>query len=88
MRPPRNGIVGALIGAAYAAILVFAFLALLHLAGCASGVQMDDDEAKACRTSGCTVWTEAELRNLAQTWFKQGYRHGWKHANEEAGRGL
>jgi hypothetical protein len=49
---------------------------------------MDDDETKACRTSGCTVWTEAELRSLAQRWFKEGYRFGWKHANEEAGRDL
>jgi len=83
-----NPIADFLIGAAYAAILVFIALALLHLAGCATGVQMDDDETKACRTSGCTVWTEAELRSLAQRWFKEGYRFGWKHANEEAGRDL
>lgn len=76
--------------AARSFLLVALLLVLLALGGCASGVQMDDDEAKACRSAehGCTVWTEAELRSLAQRWFKEGYRYGWKHANEEGGRDL
>lgn len=85
----RSPIVERLIGAIYGFVFVWVLLIVLSLfAGCASGVQMDDDEAKACRTSGCSVWTEAELRTLMQKWFKAGYMHGWKHANEEAGRDL
>lgn len=44
-----------------------ACIALLALCGCASvpqGVQMTADETKACAAQGCSVWTEAELREL------------------------
>lgn len=84
----RNPIVERLIGALSALVFVSVLLCVLFVSGCPSGIRMDNDEAKACRNAGCTVWTEAELRVLAQQWFKKGYHYGWKAANEEAGRDL
>lgn len=87
----RSPLAERLIGAIYGFLFVWVLLIVLSLmAGCANGVRMDDDERKACRSveTGCTVWTEAELRTLAQQWFKKGYHYGWKAANEEAGRDL
>lgn len=85
----RRPIVERLIGAIYGFVFVWVLLIVLAMVGCAN-VRMDDDERKACRSdpAGCTVWTEAELRVLAQQWFKRGYHYGWKAANEQAGRDL
>lgn len=55
---------------------------LLLLAGCASGVQINDDEAKACRTEGCSVWTEKELRGLVRKAFTEGWNAGVKHSGQ------
>ena len=58
-----------------------ALLCLLLLTGCASipaGVQIDDDEAKACEQAGCRVWTEAEFRELMNRVWKIGYEAGRK----------
>lgn len=57
-----------------------AFLALL-LTGCASlppGITMSDDESKACKASGCSVWTDEELKALGQVIFRKGYEAGRK----------
>jgi hypothetical protein len=51
------------------------------LASCAAapdGVQISDDEAQACKAEGCTVWTNAELLELARTIYKKGYEAGRK----------
>lgn len=55
-------------------------LALL-LSGCASlpaGVEMSEEEAAACKSQGCTVWTPLELENVAREFFKRGYAAGVK----------
>ena len=50
------------------------------LSGCASlsGVQMTDAERAACAASGCSVWTEAELRKLIGIAMQRGYAAGRK----------
>lgn len=53
-----------------------AAILVLLLAGCATGVKMSDAEAEACRAQGCTVWTEAELEQLAHKFFREGYMRG------------
>lgn len=56
-------------------------LAALVLAGCASfpaGLEMSEDEAKACKEQGCTVWTMQELQGLARRFFGEGYKAGVK----------
>lgn len=58
-----------------------AIACLLLLAGCVqipAGVQMDDDEAKACEQAGCRVWTEAEFRELMNKVWLIGYEAGRK----------
>jgi starvation-inducible outer membrane lipoprotein len=58
-----------------------AILAVLILAGCASvptGIEMSEDEAKACKEQGCTVWTLQELHGLARRIFGEGYKAGVK----------
>lgn len=58
-----------------------AIILCLLLAGCAqipAGVTMDDDEAKACKAEGCTVWTEAELMELIRKAYRKGYEAGVK----------
>ena len=58
-----------------------AIILCLLLAGCAqtpAGVQMDDDEAKACKEEGCTVWTEDELMELIRKTYRKGYQDGVK----------
>jgi hypothetical protein len=59
-----------------------ALIAFLLLAGCGApmpiGVQMDDEEAMACKEAGCTVWTEAELRELMKKVWLIGYEAGRK----------
>lgn len=84
----RRGICNFLIGAAYAAIVVFAALALLHLSGCATGVQMTDEEAAACKAEGCAAFTEQELRDLVNRALVAGYRRGWHDATRQSGHDL
>jgi starvation-inducible outer membrane lipoprotein len=58
-----------------------ALIACVLLAGCVqipAGVQMDDEEAKACEQAGCTVWTEDELRELIRQVYRKGYDAGVK----------
>jgi starvation-inducible outer membrane lipoprotein len=58
----------------------YALIALL-LSGCASlpaGVEMSDEERKACEEHGCTVWTRAELEHLARAMLQRGYAAGRK----------
>lgn len=57
------------------------FVLCLLLAGCASmpaGVEMSEEEAAACKSQGCTVWTPIELQNVAREFFKRGYEAGKK----------
>jgi hypothetical protein len=78
-----------LIGLAYAVLLVAACLGVLFLAGCASGVQMNDEEAAACRNEGCAVFTERELDALVKRAAEIGYRKGWTNAvRESMGEGI
>lgn len=54
-------------------------LVALALAGCASipeGVEMDENEAAACKAVGCTVWTVDELKEALRKAFEAGYRQG------------
>ncbi|MES2942930.1 MAG: hypothetical protein V4772_08680 [Pseudomonadota bacterium] len=55
----------------------YLFLALL-LTGCANikGVEITDDERKACGKVSCSVWTETELSRLARKFFQDGYKAG------------
>jgi hypothetical protein len=62
--------------------------ALVLLLGCASGVQMDEAEAIACRNEGCAVFTEAELRALASRAAALGYRKGWTDALRQRSEGI
>lgn len=58
-----------------------AIILCLLLAGCVqvpAGVQMDEDEAKACEQSGCRVWTDDELRELMKRVWLIGYEAGKK----------
>ena len=71
-----------------AVLLIGALLAVLLLMGCANGVQMSDEETVACRTFGCVVYTEAELRELVNRAGSAGYRQGWRDSNRQAGRDL
>lgn len=50
------------------------FLALLG--GCAIGIEMTKDEAKACKAETCSVWTIRELSLLARKFYNQGYKAG------------
>lgn len=71
-----------------------AILLCLLLAGCASGVHMTDEEARACRDAptGCAVFTEAEFGSVLQSVIQQagkaGYEQGWRDANKQAQRGM
>ena len=54
-------------------------LITLMLSGCASlpqGVEMTDDERKACAEAGCTVWTRAELEQLVGMAMQRGFHAG------------
>lgn len=55
-----------------------ALLCVYLLAGCSTipGVTMSDAERRACEAQGCTVWTDAELNNLAKDFFLKGYQAG------------
>jgi hypothetical protein len=57
-----------------------ALILAILLAGCASfeGVQMNADEAKACKAEGCAVFTDHELLDLARKFFNEGYQAGKK----------
>jgi hypothetical protein len=63
-------------------------LICLLLAGCASGVHMTDEEAKACRDQGCSVWTDADLMQLANKVGSAAYRKGWSDATQQHGKDL
>jgi len=54
------------------------FLVAVLLSGCASikGVEITDDERKACEQVTCSVWTEAELARLVRKFFSDGYKAG------------
>jgi hypothetical protein len=64
-----------------------ALIVALLLAGCASGVHMTDEERIACRDSGCSVWTPAELLRLVGKAAGEGYQRGWRDANVQSGKG-
>lgn len=52
------------------------------LTGCTSmpaGITATDEERTACQASGCTVWTEHELQELALRFFKSGYFKGQQY---------
>ena len=70
-----------------ALVVLLCVPAFVLLAGC-SGVSMTDAERVACRTSGCTVWTESELRGLVSRAQSGAYRKGWADSNRQAGRDL
>jgi hypothetical protein len=59
-------------------IVILATILLSLAVGCASyeGVKMNDDEAKACKEQGCTVWADDELKAL----YLRGVKDGIKHA--------
>lgn len=73
-------------GAAKAALALHAALYLVLLlavlSGCATpappGVQMTDDERKACAAHSCAVWTPVELQDLVRRVFRKGYDVGAK----------
>lgn len=57
------------------------------IAGCAAtksppeppsipGVQISTEERQACANQGCTVWTDDELKALAQRAFMMGLQQG------------
>lgn len=58
----------------------------LCLAGCASDVDMTDEERAVCRDQGCTAWTAQDLLDLARGAAAEGYRRGWRDAVRQAGR--
>lgn len=64
-------------------VVIVATVAVSALVGCSSyeGVRMDEDEAKACKAHGCTVWTDEELKAL----YMRGVKDGIKHAREMRG---
>ena len=66
-------------GAGFILFWVFAWLFVL-LSGCSSlpGVQISDNERKACEAEGCSVWTDRELERLAKSFFQKGYTAGMK----------
>lgn len=52
------------------------FICLL-LAGCTQnipGVEITEEERKACAVQGCTVWTEQQLENVARHFYQKGKR--------------
>lgn len=61
--------------------------AFVMLASC-SGVRMTEEERISCRNTGCTPWTDAELRELVNRAGSEGYRKGWTDANRQGGRDL
>jgi hypothetical protein len=56
--------------------------------GCANGVSMNDEERVACRTNGCIVMTEAELRDFGSKVGSEAYRKGWTDAHKQGGKEL
>jgi hypothetical protein len=58
------------------------------LSGCASGVQMTDEETVRCRNEGCAAFTLGEIRILMGKVFKDGYLSGWTDSNRQGGRDL
>jgi hypothetical protein len=63
-------------------------LLCLALSGCANGVQMTAEERVRCRSDGCAVFTEDEIRALVGKVFKDGYETGWKDAHKQTGRDI
>jgi hypothetical protein len=75
-------------GLLYAVLLVALVLGAMVMAGCATGVQMTDEERVACRDSGCAAWTETELRTLVDRAVGAGYRKGWTDVVRQSGANL
>lgn len=65
-------------------VAVYLAVMAVMLSGCAftrpapPGVQMTDDERKACEAHSCTVWTPDELQELVRRVFRKGYDVGVK----------
>jgi starvation-inducible outer membrane lipoprotein len=58
-----------------------ALLLSIVLAGCSSipqGIKINEEEIKACKSEGCTVWTDAELTRMARKFWSEGYSAGLK----------
>lgn len=67
-----------------AVALVAFLLALLAMSACAAVpeyINASPEERTACAAApgGCTVWTEAELKQFAAGMFKAGFERGVKH---------
>lgn len=58
------------------------------LSGCANGVVMTEAETLACRTQGCTAWTENEVRTLIGKAASEGFRRGWADAVKQGSKGI
>ena len=55
------------------------YVLCLMLAGCATfpeGMKITEPERETCKTQGCTVWTDGELREVAKHFFREGYKAG------------
>lgn len=76
-QPTKPGLLDSLEDAMKTAILA---IVILTLTGCATlkGVEISDEERKACEADGCTVWTKAELEMLVREAMKRGYLAGRK----------
>ena len=53
---------------------------ILTLTGCATipGLEITEDERKACEAEGCSVWTVRELEDLVIRAMRKGYENGKK----------
>ena len=61
------------------------------LTGCTSlprGIAATDEERAQCEASGCTVWTEQELTDLALRFFKRGHDSGYAKGQQARGTGI
>ena len=58
--------------------LIFTLALLLTACAAINGVEITDDERKACEAETCTVWTIRELGVLTRKFWDQGYRVGVK----------
>lgn len=69
-------------------LALLAIPALVLCSGCASGITMSDEERATCSEQGCTVWTDAELKQLVDRAVREGYVRGWRDSTRQGGRGL
>lgn len=56
-----------------------ALLALLLLAGCASGIEMSPEQAEACKEEGCATHTQSDLLIWGQKIFREGFKAGRRY---------